>query len=808
MTSYYTIGNTEACVSPPAAQAAAHSSRHGGEFGCRNAACTATVHQQQPLDRPSTGVKAEQQHCMQDRALRGGAPNDAPFLSTATGGACSRRYSNSAGAVPSDNASIPVPITAGLHLPYHRSYLSSPVPPRITEEVFVVQLPGLPAPTAYPPVESTFHPNRSGSRDDNSSKNSHGGFVLSGVAPAMKNTASYVSLSASSSVTSQLPVSESCPMASPLPRMLSFSNGNNSSSPNSNGGRLLCPGEITRYVAPTSPPSAMGLQNGLPETQCTLKSLATAGRPTMPFTMHNLSAKAAVMPLSMRTAGSANRSNGACSGGSLRRMQMNPAAGNVSHQRSVQSDGSRIGRNMGNGAGLPNGHYDQTACSYMMPGMIGNAGVAVGSNGHQSHTVNMMGAFPPSCMSNSNYMGIPPFTSSLCQGSMMGGSMSVLADGSGSMYNGSQQGDNAKSRSAGGGMLPSSLMASPTAPYADVNQLSYGNSYGAENNGHGSMRSGPNGGFVGPTVSQPSFHIPSAQDTSSRCQESVASLSQSPPRSHRGDAACDEELFMQSVNTDQLSQMERRPESKKSKRPPTNKHKGKQRASGSFALTTSVKNHALAFSAEENVKHDRWLSRDRRSSSSFDILQLHSQPSISAVLARQRRVSNPSQPDGRGMSTVASTTSSQPGFFRRIAKQCSRLGCGAMKGLTRRHSHGERCGGARREEDARSLSLSASSCASNDTSSTCSSFAEEEEEEEESYSFSSSYTSTDSADFQDDDDDEDWECQRNSSRVFENARSTSKSARDGNMSIAQRRRIRVKSLDASVIALALQERRG
>jgi hypothetical protein len=699
MNPYSTLDDTDPCVSPPAAQAVIRIPHPEEVFGCcdvvNTIGPTSAAVPQHHDHRPHTGHLEKH---MQDRP-----PHEGVSISSSSFATRRHQSSSSAATLRSGDVAVSVPITHGTRPPSN-FYVSSPGPPLVTDDAFARASPGA---RAVP----------------NSSIDNTGGEAVATVLPK-KNASNAASNSPTTS--SQAPSSEPYGMTSPASSLMC--SNNNAMLPMS-GGQHLGP-----YPA---------------QMQLTLRGVATTGYPAAARNVFSTPQKPSGPPVNtmLMTGSTQDGSSG------------NTAAGQQTGLFRPDSGWGGRGNHtlmpISSAGGMSSGQSHQPApYLYMMPGMVGaTAGGVDGSSGlqhgSQCHNVGTAYNLPVPSM-GAGYTNMLPSMPSLCSGSTMGRSLTA---GTGSMcYR-----CNSSSWNGGNGQLSA---LPPGMIYTGVSHQYPNGSFRQSGSAYGGMHCAPVGSSsAGPMIGQSTFLVPTSMPTAalaqgraveyannsyasagegctgvpdrlsaprvvpsfsmphdnneanSRRQPSTASITQVQSKGKHGSCAYDGELFMQSVNTDVLTPPASRPVSKKAERhAATGKKSEQQRTSSVFSSRQSADDVVPVFSAEENVQHDRRLSSWRMSSASPDAPLQRSQCNASGVsCTSQRRISNCNQVRSETGSVAASTT--RPGFFRRVANKCSRIGREAASGLTRR-CHSSMNPQSRHRSDDASVSSSASSISS------------------------------------------------------------------------------------------------
>lgn len=819
---------SEASVSPPAALTARHQtpSSTNNTFGLFNAAAAATttsdavVHVH--LDRPHTSAASKQmlqqpfafdvQYQQQQEQQQSSSP-----LSR---GRRSRRHSSSAGSLQDGIEAATMPITAGIRPTTNCNFLSS-APPLITEDTFAVTLPKLPG--ASSTSSTTFTPGASenaataGGNGNGSGDNRNGSHDYS-----------------SASSAGGRPLSQTHPVSSPSPAMMSLPNNNIG---HANGVHYGSDGHPYGAAGTSSFGNGGGgvAQGRLPEVPSTLRGVATSGHPPVPRNMPhtNKGRNGGTNPTPSSVL------NGVGGGGGYG--PYNNVGGGAVYPSMARQGSMQTYNGV---AGISAGSYMSAPYPYMMPGVMNhNAGApppfgAFHNNGSaaSNSSMNMLfGVAPPY---PSGYPNALPSVSSFRPGSMMGISaqdsaaqmhyrnMVAAGQGAGAGGNNYSNNNNSKSNgvqypntnfSSGAGRLSS--MSPPRVsdplnsmqPRTDYQggggsalyDVQRGGGYASAPRAHSGPSSGqsaePSRAGSQPTQrslqaagTAPSFYSPNSpvRQQPQRQHSMVSFLSRSSSRRGRD---TDVDLFMQSITTDVQSIADVRPVSQKAKRPNRSLKKQKEPSTAPsdwLASPLAEKQKSVAaFSAEESVSHERRSTSWGVLSGSQDIPRLASQRLNSTRVVGQHRVSGQDPADSR--------CESRRGLLRRFANECGRLGRGAASGLRRRSStNGEK---RRRKRKGKAEEARSPSSASGG------SFFDDDSSDEKERSFDSSSSSSD------DDGEEQWS--ERSTPDLKNDQPLRESSRGQNESvsvastIAQRRRVRVKSLDAGVITLAVQERK-
>ncbi|KPI87496.1 hypothetical protein ABL78_3407 [Leptomonas seymouri] len=500
-----------------------------------------------------------------------------------------------------------------------------------------------------------------------------------------------------------------------------------------------------------------------------------------------------------------------------------PAGGSVS--------GPMINGDIG---GLQSSHCNQRPYSYLMPGMMNGAGCLAGASSHSIHM--MCGFAPPYVGLENGYPAVlPPTLSIRSEGNRSG----YVMDGSASVYYGSKTSSSTSSNSwTGGGCgdVPPPVPP-PNASCSVMNMASQHGLYRTDGCAPGSMRGGssmsnnsmrlmpgppmflqlqniyvppnaaggPHTGSSGQTTAcngigsrdaargpNAPWHIPTSyasndyQGPDSRRQLSAALQSQSQgyrdAEIHHGD------MLRQSGLTNPPWLPEISSSSRMSRSPPMQKQPTMERCTSRKSMTSV----GPIFSSKEDVEHGCKQPERRMSSSSSGFPHLRPQRSTRSLTKKRGPSQNPSE-DYTDSGTATSPL--HKSILKRIASQCSRIGRRAVgRRSTRRRS--DYRNKARHRYSDNPTSPSASSIAPSDASSVSSSLVVGDEgngDADAQFLRGSDYSNESNSD---------------GVRDLRNATSTVCGTNSGHVPIAKRRRVWVAPLDAHVIHLAIQQRRG
>ncbi|KPA78732.1 hypothetical protein ABB37_05856 [Leptomonas pyrrhocoris] len=581
-------------------------------------------------------------------------------------------------------------------------------------------------------------------------------------------------------------------------------------------------------------------QGRLPEVQPTLRGIATEAHPAVPCNTHRVQMKPTGPPVNVTVMGAGSSSNDNSSSGVNGRSgsAMASAAHGLPHQVSGRIGGNVAGVPMNGGvAGLQNARYHQPSYPYMMSGgMNGVAGSGGGGGVCSSHppAMHMMGGPPSYCLrAGCGYPSMLPATSSFRPGAMMG---NPPTDGPGAMnYSDRSNTTNANTNSCsnsridGGGYcggLP--FMPPANVFYPDTTSQGQNGSYRQGGGVYGSMRGALtlNHHCMAPMVGQPSFlqtynlsppPIALGGPNSGLTPQSNANISnnhrtqpsyesQHQSQNQRVPYGGDGNSFTRNDTNDSLSLPEIRPASRKltqessQKRSEQQQQQQQRRTSSRFASPRSTTSQKPLFTSEERVQHDRRLSSQRGSAVNSSLPRLLSHRS-GRTFDSQRRSSAESA-SCSCTSSAGAASSFHPSIFKRLAVHCTCIGREAANGLTKGHYGEKRASRPRLGQYACLRYSSVSSIAlTNDSSAPSSSFFERRDsanEGERLFTRSDDSSNTSSS--------EGISRRPSPSSMYSSSMRNSYGGDSSSRSIAQRRRIYVKSLDANVIKRTLQAR--